>query len=153
MIHCAASQHSSIQFCHRFIVTRSSASLLFFALERDTSLSLSCNWFSCKLIWFRRSADYLCALYLILTNTQVHKHTNTHTHVHANRERWSVSFSHTHTHAYTYCIHTFTRARLDCCHGSLPNEGWDDSWNSDIIMHHTVEVPGNCSISREKNPL
>lgn len=79
----------------------------------------------------------------------------------------SACFSHKGTYAYKYThtvhtetvcllctyIYTFIRARLDCCHGSLPNEVWDDSWNSDIIMHHRRGPRKSFHFKREKTWL
>lgn len=120
LIYCAVAQHSSIQIC-LFTVIRSSASLLSFAAQRDTSPSDS------AVIGFHVNWDWSGDQQITsacFSHSQKHTSTHTDTHSHA------LSLTHTDT-------HTFTQAWLDCCHGSLPNKDWDDSWNSDIIMHHS----------------
>lgn len=68
----ASSQHSAVQFGG---VMRSSACLVLLAL----SFSLSCNWFSCKLRWVRRSEDYF-ANCKVPVHGQIHALPRTYTH-------------------------------------------------------------------------
>lgn len=119
MIQCVASQHSSFQFSC-FTVIPFSASLVFcffYSLWNETLLSA---W---AVIGFHVNWDWSGDQQI--TSACFSSFSQIHTQVH------------THTLTLSVYTHTFNWARLDCCHGSLPNEGWDDSWNSDIIMHHS----------------
>lgn len=75
--------------------------------------------------WDRSGDQQITSAWFFLIPSQTHEYRCKNT-----LTRMPLCLPHTHT-------VTFTRARLDRCHGSLPNEDWDDSWNSDIIMHHS----------------
>ena len=107
-----------IQFC-RFIVIRSSASLLFF--RPGTShfpsaaavIGFHVNWDG--------SGDRQITSACFTSCSQTHKYRCIQMHTHTCKQRDSLSphartHTHTHTQAHTP-THTFTRVRLDCCHG------------------------------------
>ena len=82
--------------------------------------------------------------------SQTHKYRCIQMHTHTCKQRDSLSpQAHTrrHTHPRT---HTY-QSTIRLLPWSLPNEGWDDSWNADIIMHHS-RGPGKLfHLKREKS--